>query len=305
MFLKLSFLSAGLAACLCCAESSAQSVNLFGFTYTPLGGATLDASSGTKIVVGNLGSGGQDGVSITAPSGRGTTGGQPLFSPPAYGLDTYIAPLATDPAGAYIEKQTYGSLGGGSVQLLATETATELGGGTTSLALSLSSVWNGQPCTFNFYSGGPNGTLVYSETQSDPSTDANVYYWYDLGAGITGYDDVTPPGNPDTSIQSDGWDWWSGPGMHLDLTIKTPGGTVLPSTDNIDFMDFLVPATAATQVYSTSWTAGGGITSFAITGEALTVPEPSALGLAAAAAAGLAGCWWRKRRRRLPTSRWR
>ena len=97
MFSKLSFVFAGLAACLCCAVSSAQSVNMFGFTYTPLGGATLDASSGTKIVVGPLTSGGQDGVSITAPSGGGTTGGQPLFSAPAYGLDTYIAPWRQTP----------------------------------------------------------------------------------------------------------------------------------------------------------------------------------------------------------------
>ncbi len=248
-----------------------------------MGNATLDASSGTGIVVGPLSSGGQDGVSITAPSGGGTTGGQPLFGPPAYGLDTYLAPLATSPSGGYVKMQTYGSLGGGSAQLLSTETATQLSGGTTELALDLSPGWNGQPCTFNFYSGGPNGTLVYSETQSDPTTDANVYYWSNLGLGITGYADVTPPGNPDTSLQSSGWDWWTGPGTQLDVTIMTPGGHMLPSSDNVDFMDFLVPHRPGRRnTRRKPWTAGGGLTSFEITGEVLTTPEPSA-----APAAGL------------------
>ena len=183
--------------------------------------------------------------------------------------------------------QTYGSLGGGSVQLLSTETATQLTGGTTQLALDLSPGWNGQPCTFNFYSGGPNGTLVYSETQSSPTTDANVYYWYNVAFGVTGYADVTPPGNLDTSIQSSGWDWWSGPGTQLDVFIKTPGGTVLPDTDHIDFMDFLVPKTGATQYTSETWTAGGGIGSFEITGEQV-VPEPSTVTLLGPV---LSPCW--------------
>ncbi len=298
MLSKRIVLFGGLAACLWCAAAAAQTtpVNAFGFTYSPLGQATLDASSGTGVVVGNLGSSGQDGVSITAPSGGGTSGGQPLFGPPAYGLDTYIAPLATSPSGAFIQMQTYGSLGGGSVQLLSTETATQLTGGTTQLALDLSPGWNGQPCTFNFYSGGPNGTLVYSETQSSPTTDANVYYWYNVAFGVTGYADVTPPGNLDTSIQSSGWDWWSGPGTQLDVFIKTPGGTVLPDTDHIDFMDFLVPKTGATQYTSETWTAGGGIGSFEITGEQV-VPEPSTVTLLGAGAVALLGYTWRRRRR--------
>ncbi len=59
MFSMRTVLFGGLAACLWSAVAAAQgttgSVTAFGFNYSPLGNATLDASSGTGVVVRSRG----------------------------------------------------------------------------------------------------------------------------------------------------------------------------------------------------------------------------------------------------------
>ncbi len=287
MLSKWTILFGGLVACLWGAAAAAQTtpVNAFGFNYSPLGNATLDASSGTGVVVGNLGSAGQDGVSINLSGVQG--------SGLNFGLDTSLASLGTPPIGASMEQQGYGSLGGGVNQLLSTGVLTQSSSG-VQVTLDLSPVWNGQPTTLDYYSGGPGGTLVYSETESGPTTSFEI---------------APPnphPNPPPWPIYTYYNDWYIIHGVPLQGatygidgffgSIVPPLGTVL-ANDNIDFIDFSVPSTAAVQYSSTAITAGGGISSFEITGEAATTPEPSTLVLLGIGTLGLLGyARWRRAR---------
>jgi hypothetical protein len=152
--------------------------------------------------------------------------------------------------------------------------------------MDLSPLWNGQPTTLDFYSGGINGTLVYSETESDP---------------------IISLGLPTLELSSGTWVWSQDgdlPGdtidqkwkPALDAAITTPGGTVLPADDAIDLIDFGATSSAPVQFSSDAITAGGGIGSFEIIGEQVIVPEPSSITLLGSALLGLGLVCLRRRR---------
>ena len=134
---------------------SAQAVSDFGFSYTPLGQANLSVGSTGALTVGNLGSSGQDGVSINLF-------GVQSPSQQSFALDTSYSLGGTPTTGSYITSTITGSLGGGGIETLSTVTATQLADGDTQLNATFPPL-SGQPITINYYSGGPDGTLVYSE----------------------------------------------------------------------------------------------------------------------------------------------
>ena len=277
-------LSAALAACFCAAAARAQSggtqpVSAFGLSYSPLGNATVAASGGTGVVVGNLGSAGQDGVSIDV-SGA-------LNSTPSFFFETYMSLPGTVPNGAVLEQQGFGSLGGGTNQLLDSAVLTVVNSATSQLSMDLSPIWNGQPTTLNFYSGGINGTLVYSEIEAGPTIGLTLPTTVLSGTWAWSQDGDLPG---DTIDQK----WKPG----LDASITTPGGIVLPAADAIDLIDFGTTSTAPVQRSSVALTAGGGIGSFEIVGEQVIVPEPGTLALVVAGAVAGVSYHWRRRRRK-------
>ncbi len=187
--------------------------------------------------------------------------------------------------------------GSGANQVVSTVTATNLSD-SISVTADFTAVCN-TPLTIDYYSGGPNGTLVYSE-QSANAGAASL----SMGGGLAGSI------FPDTFYTDNTGSWWQvwkytagldrqGPAGGFDQSITTAGGTVLPASDNINFIDFLatpIDPTALGPYSSVDLTAGGGISSFTVTGEAVATPEPSTLALLAACAIGLLGYAWRRRR---------
>jgi len=254
-----TFLFGGLLVGLIGAASSAQAVTMFGLPNSPVGNATLTPNTTGGLVVGNLGSAGQDGVSIdlTNIPNSGTQ------APSYLTLDTSINNLGTVPTGGFITQTAYGSTGGGTNSVVSTLTASQLSTG-VSLAANFSPVSNGQPVTINYYSGGPGGSLVYSEQHSGSSLTI-----FGVEEPTTIYLDLT------LVYASGGWDY------NHPTTLVSAGGVTLPSSDGIDFVDISVPSNLTPQYSSDVLTAGGGIGSFTITGEAVTVPEPGLLGLTA------------------------
>ena len=239
-------LSVALASCFCAATARAQSGRCrsahFGLNYSPLGNATVAASGGTGVVVGNLGSAGQDGVSIDVSGAEQHA--EFLFR------DVHGLP-ATIPNGAVMEQQGYGSLGGGTNQLLDSAVLTVVNSATSQLTMDVSPIWNGQPTTLNFYSGGINGTLVYSEAESGPTVDLTLPTLALSGTWVWSQDGDLPGDTIDSR-------WKPG----LDASITTPGGIVLPAADAIDLIDFGATSTAPVQRLSVAITAGEGIGSF-------------------------------------------
>ena len=274
-------LSAAFAACLWSAVAAAQgttgSATVFGFNYSPVGNATLDASSGTGVVVGNLGSAGQDGVSIDISGLQGSAA--------KFFFETSMTFPGTVPNGSFWEQQGFGSLGGGTNQLLDSETLTFVNSTSSQLTMDISPLWNGQPTVLNFYSGGIGGTLVYSETEAGPT----------IGLGLTAASGGTWVNSQDGDLPGDTLDTRWKPS--LDASITTPGGIVFPAADAVDLVDFGATSIAPVQFSSDAIKAGGGINSFEIIGEQVIVPEPGTLALAGFGAAALVSNRWRRQRR--------
>ena len=150
------FLFGGLVACLWCGILRQRRRPIaFGFYERPVGTATLDASSGTGIVVGNLGSSGQDGVSLSAASG----GDRPTES-----LTVSFTPSSSSGTfnpGSYMNWTLMGSADGGSNQVIATQTTTYGSGINAQIAADLSPLAGGEK---------PNETITYYNTTTQPPT---------------------------------------------------------------------------------------------------------------------------------------
>ena len=277
-------LASGLLAYLWSSTLSAQTVNDFGFAYTPLGQATVTVSSTTgNVDVGNLGSSGQDGVSIDLSGVQNPT--QQFF-----GLDTAYTLGGTPITGSSITSTVTGWYGGQSqsqpAETLSSLTTTLLADGDTQISATFPPL-SGQPVTINYYTGGPGGTLVYSENGGTGG--AAITVRKAGGYQDTSYTDLNYPNVDNPNVWTTGSDFSSAVG------VTTAGGTELEGIDFIDFgaSNSLVP----TQYSADEMTVGGGgINSLQITGEAVTVPEPSTITLLLASAACLLGFAWRRRK---------
>ena len=262
MLIKFTVLGAVVATCLWCTVASAQTggpVDAFGYSHSALGNAQLSYSASSGLTVGNIGSSGQDGVAIDL-TGAQLPGQSDLF-------DVQLANLGTQANGAYLKSTAVGTVNGATNQVISTDTVTQTSTG-YAVTPDFSAVSNGQPLTIDYYSGGINGTLVYSETASNPTI------------GIV---DAANPGDIVVSITTDwGPHWYSGPTGGIDIgtisighpSVATADGKELPPTDNIDLIDFVAPSDASILNTGLDVQAGGGIGSFAITGEAAH-PFPS------------------------------
>jgi hypothetical protein len=259
------------------AAALADSMADFGVQYNSLGNATLSSTASGGVQVSNIGSTGSDGVQLMPLSGA---------SPWAtnFYLDTSID-TGSAPVGSYYEETNYGPISGGTAPVVSSLTVTQQSDGVT-LSADFPDSPSGQLITIDYYSGGPDGTLVHTETTGQ------------TGFGITvrkagGYE-------PDTT-QSD-WNYYNWPNVCTQAydsfssfgDVTTVGGTVLPETDDIDFIHMIAQTNlpmepASLDDSSITITGGGGLTSFAITGEALMVPEPASIVLALLAGFALAG----------------
>ncbi len=259
--------------------ATANTITAFGLQYSSVGNATLSTNADGSVQVSNIGTTGADGVAISLPASLG-----PASPPTSFALDTGIA-LGSLPVGGYIQQTTYGAVSGGVAPLISTMTETQQSGGVQSTA-DFSNSSNGLPLTINYYSGGPSGVVVHTEQSNTPSCVDHF-----LRIPDTMYDDWNYSNWPDVATSGD--DSNSAFGQ-----IVTPSGTILPASDNINFIDVLAPTNLPLQSLDYSsivLTAGGGASSFAITGEALAVPEPASMLLAASAMLGLALGWLRQR----------
>jgi hypothetical protein len=261
-------LFAGIVVGLVANAARADTMTAFGVQYTSLGGATLSSTATGGVQVSNIGSSGNDGVQLT-----------PLAGTPAWAnnffIDTSMG-FGAVPTGAYIEETNYGPVSGGVAPVVSTLTATAGSSGGT-LSADFPNSPSGQPITIDYYSGGPDGTLMYHETTTGPAFAMDYYLQI-----------------PDT-ISSD-WDYSNWPDVATEAedsystfgAITTVGGTMLPASDDIDFIGIAAPTNIQTEYSSISLTGGGGLGGFAITGEALVVPEPSSIFLGGIALTGLA-----------------
>ncbi len=253
--------------------AQADSMTAFGVQYNSLGGATLSSTASGGVQVSNIGSGGNDGVQLTPLSGAAPWA-------QSFSLDTFIDPGAA-PVGSYITETNYGPLSGGPAEVVSSMTSTQTSDG-IALSVDFPNSPPGEPVTINYYSGGLDGTLVYTETTS---------------GGMLGLT-VRKAGGNQQSVESD-WNYYNWPNVATTAydsaeffgQITTANGATLPASDDIDFIHFIAPTNLPMDnldYSSISLTGGGGLGGFAITGEALMVPEPASILLAISALAGCA-----------------
>jgi hypothetical protein len=247
------------------ANLARAAVTVFGLSHSAVGAATLTLNSTGTLTVGNLGSTGQDGVSVDIAAALGA--GHSFLWDGA--IDT--GPRST---GSFTQWTDIGSISGGADQVLDTLRETELASDDFELTSDFSPISNGQPLTINYYTGGINGHVVLSEQFA--GTSPTLHFSNTIITRMQGQDG----GGVDTG----------GSGFQ----VTTPAGVLLPLSDGIDFVDIVPPSNVTPQPSNVELTAGGGITSFTITGEVLELPEPSAIALAGLGAA----CWFIRRRRR-------
>jgi hypothetical protein len=160
----------------------AVAVPFAGLAHTALGDATLSVQS-NQLTASNLGSSGQDGVSIALPSTLS-------------GLDVHWQPLdpsAALPFGAYIQEQVVGTANGVTNGVLGTVTMTKYGTSDYAVSADFSPI-GASTCTVQAYR---NGVLVAQATnQPGASLMASCNIWGESGC--------IPPMGP---IFGGGWDW--------------------------------------------------------------------------------------------------
>lgn len=271
---RLVLLSTAVAA-LWTTTASADTMTTFGVQYSSLGNATLSSNADGSVQVSNINSS-SDGVQLSPVSG-GAAWGQ------NFSLDTSINP-GTVPVGGYIQQTAYGPISGGTAPVVSTLTATEEDtNGDVMLTGTFPDSPTGGAITIDYYSGGLDGTLVYQET-----TNGNSF-------GIT----VRKAGGDPLATTESDWNYYNWPNVCTTaydtlayfLSVTTASGATLPESDDIDFIHFIAPTNLAMDSLGDSnidLTSGGGLSGFAITGEALAVPEPASILLALLALGGCA-----------------
>jgi hypothetical protein len=158
-----------------------------GLTNTSLGNATLAASNGT-LIVSNLGSSGQDGVSIAWP-------------PSLSGLDVTwqsLDPSNTLPVGAYIQEDIIGTAGAITNGLLGTVTMTKLCatcGANNGSNYVISADFSPIGVSNYTVQAYLQGVLVAQATNQPGPAVAYSDFWGDSGC--------TPP----SAVTGGGWDW--------------------------------------------------------------------------------------------------
>jgi hypothetical protein len=234
-----------LSATLACHLARGQ-VTMFGFDHTPIGDATLTANPGGTLTVANLGSSGQDGVSIDISS---------------IPYDKYLwvaeleslGPGAVHSEGSFVQSTGYGTVGGVPDQPMVIGRAqTDAAGVELSVDFSPVSI---EPLRIEYYLGGPQGTLVAVETVPTSSFSGM------RAAAIPSFY------SKDTESHWITEDFaWSSPEALL-----TPGGAIVIA----DYFDVFASSTAMDRYTRLALVAGGDISSFTITNETVTqIPEP-------------------------------
>ena len=168
--------------------SEAVAVTYAGLQGSPLGNASLSVSSDTLYIT-NLGSGGQDGVSITLPTNvtQFDVGWQPLDESNAL------------PVGAYLQEQILGTAGPVTNGLLGTVTMTKICGACGAAYGSnfvVSADFSPAGAATYTVQAVLNGKVVAQATHQNGASLAYCNIWDDSGC--------IPPTPP---ILGGGWDW--------------------------------------------------------------------------------------------------
>lgn len=234
-----------LGGLLATAGAASGDVIAFGRNHSPIGAATLTANQNGTLRVDNLGSSGQDGVSVDLSN-----------APPDFIWEAEIGgttnPLASP--GAFMNLESIGMFNG---------------------------VANTEGAVLNVANNGPNGIqMTASFLEGDP--DRPLIVNYELNGVIVASDNVTGSHvtlgldkAPD-NMSIDPVD------SFLTLDIKNNSAKTMTTIDGetviADMIDVYGPYKGAWTQESGNWLAGGGISSFTIADETVSqIPEPAAM----------------------------
>ena len=229
-------------------------VSFDGFEWLPLGQAQLSVDAG-GLHVANIGSSGNDGVSLQFPNG--TPDG-------SWGIDVGLT-TPNSPANSFVRETGVGTINGVPNQVVDSFTATAAASGGTVYTFDFSPMAPSS-LTVNYYAGGPQGTLVLSESGVSLGAsawgpgvfDATVILSYPPGGGK-----IRPDGGLDDIVQG--------------IPDTFGGGSALTA----DCFDIIPDGSANTfGGYSADNITAAGISSFTITGVTI-IPEPATFSLLA------------------------
>jgi len=230
-------------------------VSFDGFEWLPLGQAQLSVTAG-GLQVDNIGSSGNDGVSLQFPNGTPAN---------SWGIDVGLT-TPNSPANSFVRETGVGTINGVPNQVVDSFTATAAPSGGTVYTCDFSPMAPSS-LTVNYYSGGPQGTLVLSESGVSPGASAWGPGAFDA-TGILSYPDhgpIRPDGGSDDIVQG--------------IPDTFGGGSAL-TADSFD----IIPVGSANTFggYSADNFTAGGISSFTITGvSVIEIPEPATFSLVA------------------------
>jgi len=267
--LAVAVLSTSLAGHAC-----GEAIEMFGYDHEPLGSAVLTAEP-SSLLVGNLDSSGNSGVSID-------------LSDLAYEQFLWLADLedlgspTSHADGSFIELTSIGRVNGLSHQKLGVGRF-EAVGGQVQISVDLSNA-TADPIYIEYRLGGPFGTLVTTENLSTRSF-----------TGLTA--SSFPVSIADDVVYAGGFAKITmGAAFASAEALITPSGTLVVA----DWFDVFGVSETMDGFQKTTIVTGGDFTSFRITNETLIpLPEPNSITIFAM---GIVGALWCARIRRRSTT---